>query len=76
MASKIIEHCHRIGPYSKEKTRALIANLYSRPVRNQLLKDARELNNGDTGIYIAADMIWSDHILKIKARAQMKRVHD
>ena len=76
MASKIIEHCHRIGPYSKEKTRAIIANLYSRPVRNQLLKDARGVNNGDTGMFIAADMIKTDHILKMKARAQMKRAHD
>ena len=42
---------------------------------NLILKDAWELNN-DTGIYIAVDMIKADHILKMKARAQMKHAHD
>ena len=56
-ASKVIEHCHRIGPFQQGKTRAIIANIYSRPLRNQLLKDARDVNNNSNNdIYIAPDM--------------------
>ena len=75
-ASKVIEHCHRIGPFQQGKTRAIIANIYSRPLRNQLLKDARDVNNNSNNdIYIAPDMTKADHMLKLKAREQMKRAH-
>ena len=75
-ASKVIEHCHRIGPFQQGKTRAIIANIYSRPLRNQLLKDARDVNNNSNNdIYIAPDMTKADHLLKLKAREQMKRAH-
>ena len=45
------------------KPRAIIANLYSRPLRNQLLRDARPLNTDtDIPVYFAEDMIKSDHL--------------
>ena len=68
-ASAAIEHCHR------NKTRTIIANLYSRPRRNQILKDSRELNNQDNDIYITEDLTRGDHRLKMQARAQKKKAH-
>ena len=75
-ASAAIEHCHRLGPFDKNKTRTIIANLYSRPRRNQILKDSRELNNQDNDIYITEDLTRGDHRLKMQARAQMKKAHE
>ena len=76
-ASKVIEHCHRIGPFRKGKTRAIIANIYSCPLRNQLLKADRDINNDPNhDIYIAPNMTKADHLLKLKAREQMKRAHE
>ena len=75
-ASAAIEHCHCLGPLDKNKTRTIIANLYSRPRRNQILKDSRELNNQDNDIYITEDLTRGDHRLKMQARAQMKKAHE
>ena len=53
------------------------ANLYSRPLRNALLKSAKEVNNDpSSALYFAEDMTKADHELKLKARAQMEAAHD
>lgn len=76
-ASQSIEHCHRLGPVTTGKHRAIIAHIFSRPVRNLILKDARPVNNDKTTpVYFAADMIKSDHALKIKAKHQMKTAYE
>ena len=76
-ASSAIEHCHRLGHVQPGKHRPIIANLYSRPLRNALLKSAKEVNNDPSSpIYFAEDMTKDDHELKLKARAQMKAAHD
>lgn len=74
-ASQAIEHCHRLGESAPGKPRAIIANLFSRPVRNQLLKDARAINI-QGGLYFSEDLIKSDHDAKLKARRQMKQAYE
>ena len=75
-ASHAIEHCHRLGPAQPGKHRPIIANLYSRPLRNLLLKDAKTVNNDSSGIYFSEDLTKVDHELKMRARQQMKAAHD
>ena len=71
-ASKIIEHCHHIRPFQQAQTSVIIASIYSRPLRNQLLKDTRDINNdSNNDIYIAPDLTKADHLLKLKVREQM-----
>ena len=75
-ASQAIEHCHRLGNAQPGKHRPIIANMFSRPLRNVLLKSAKAVNNDQSAIYFAEDMIKSDHEMKLKARNQMKAAHD
>ena len=75
-ASQAIEHCHRLGPKTSGKHRAIIANIFSRLLRNLLIKEARPINNNTTTpIYIAEDMTKRDHELKLLARAQMREAY-
>ena len=67
-----LEHCQRLGPIASGKHRVIIANIFSRPLRNLLIKDARPINNDTTTpIYIAEDMTKKDHELKLLARAHV-----
>ena len=76
-AAVAIEHCHRLGAKVTGKQRVIIANMYSRPLRNKLLSDAKTVNsNKDLPIYFAEDMIKADHASKLRARNQMKEAHD
>ena len=76
-ASQVIEHCHRLGPKASGKHRVIIANIFSRPMRNLLIKDARVIKNDATSsVYIAEDMTKQDHELKLMARAQMRQAYD
>ena len=75
-ASQAIEHCHRLGPKTSGKRRVLITNIFSHPLRNLLIKEARPINNDTTTpIYIAEDMTKKDHELKLLARAQMREAY-
>ena len=74
-ASEAIEHCHRLGQFQKGRTRTTIANFYSRPMRNVILKEVSAVNNSDLDIYIVEDMIKADHLLKIQVRDQMKNAY-
>ena len=77
LASAAIEHCHRL-PVNEDrptdKPPVIIANLYSRPLRNKLLKDAREINNSRSAIYFPEDMTKADHQAKWQAKPQMRKV--
>ena len=74
-ASEAIEHCHRLGQFQKGRTRTSIANYFSSPMRNVILKDARAVNNSYLDIYIDEDKIKADQLLKIQARDQMKKAY-
>ena len=78
LASQAIEHCHRLGNKGPDgRPRAIIANMFSRPLRYQLIKDARVVNNDKANpAFFAPDMLKADHTLKMKARDQLKRAHD
>ena len=66
-----------MGHVQPGKHRPIIANLYSRPLCNVLLKSAKEVNNDpSSAIYFVEDMTKDDHELKLKAWAQMKAAHD
>ena len=76
LASTAIEHCHRLSVNEDrpaDKQLVIIANLYSRPLRNKLLKDAREINNSRSAIYFAEDMTKADHQAKLQAKLQMRK---
>ena len=56
-ASQAIEHCHRLGNTQPGKHRPIIANMFSRPLHNVLFKSAKAVNNDQSPIYFAEDMI-------------------
>ena len=76
-ASRVIEHCHRLGNKATGKPRAIIANFFSRPMRYALLKDAKKINNDKSNtFYISEDLIKKDHTAKLNARPQMKAAYE
>ena len=61
---------------SAPKHPGIIVRFFARPVRNNILKDAkRSLNRNNTGVAMVEDLTREDHALKFAARTQMKEAH-
>ena len=71
-AAQEIENAHRIGP--RKPKRPIIVRFYSRPARNAILRDAKNMRPGRYQIY--EDLTDGDYALKARARTQMKQAHD